>query len=306
MFLVSNEEMIVAACESGITGAIPALNYRTNEELRRAIRSIRSKTKHPFGINLIVNSSNIRYADQLEICLEEKIDFLITSLGSPAETIKKAHAQDILVFCDVTTVEYAQKVEKLGADALIAVNSAAGGHAGEFDQKTLLHLLQKHCSLPVISAGGVGNAAGVESTLQLGAAGLSIGSIFIATKESPVTDEYKQAIIDYGKKDIVLTTRLSGTPCTVINTPFVQEMGTEQGWLEKFFNRNKKLKKWVKALTFLKGMKMLQKAAFGNTYQNVWCAGPSIEYVKAIRSIPEIVSELTAGLPPKHANNEPR
>ena len=295
MFLVSNEEMIIAACESGATAAIPALNYRTIDELRAGIRRIKNSTSKPFGINLIVNKSNVLYKEQLSVCCEEKIGYFITSLGSPKETIEQAHQAGIKVFCDVTDVNYALKVQALGADALIAVNKDAGGHAGSKSAEELISELITHCNLPVISAGGVATADGVRNIMKLGASGLSIGSLFIATDEAGVTDEYKQAIVDYGAKDIVMTTKLSGTPCTVIRTPYVEKIGTTQNWLERVLNKNKRLKKWVKALTFLRGMKQLRNAAFGATYKTLWCAGPSIEHVKSIRPIAEIVADLKTG-----------
>lgn len=292
MFLVSNEKMILEALNSGITGAIPALNYRTLDEFRSSIKWIKSKSSKPFGINLIVNKSNFKYKEQLRICCEEKVDFIITSLGSPEETIKKAHELGIKVFCDVTDLNFALKVEKLGADAIIAVNKEAGGHAGKISFKDLLPQLVQKCSIPIISAGGVGDAKGIQRMLNLGAAGVSMGSLFIATKEAPVSEEYKQACVQYGASDIVLTTKISGTPCTVINTPYVQEVGTTQNWIERFLSKNKQLKKWIKALTFIKGMRNLEKAAFSATYKNVWCAGPSIEYVNEILPISAVVKKL--------------
>ncbi|MBL1278667.1 MAG: nitronate monooxygenase [Fluviicola sp.] len=292
MFLVSNKEMIVASIKSGATGAIPALNYRTVEELRTAIREIKEEIKGPFGINLIVNKSNFLYKEQLQVCCEEKVDFLITSLGSPKETIKMAHQAGVKVFCDVVNVEYAKKVETLGADAIIAVNKEAGGHAGPLSFKELIPLLKKECKIPVISAGGVGNGYEIREMIDYGADGISMGSIFIASDEAGVSQEYKQACVDYSAKDIVMTTKLSGSPCTVINTEYVQQIGTKQNWLERFLSKNKRLKKWFKAFTFFKGMKSLQKAAFSSTYKTVWCAGPSIEHVKSIRPISEIMAEL--------------
>jgi nitronate monooxygenase len=89
-----------------------------------------------------------------------------------------------------------------------------------------------------------------------------------------------------------MTTKLSGTPCTVINTPYLQKVGTQQNWFERLLNKNNRLKKWVKALVFVRGMKRLQKAAFSSTYKTVWCAGPSIQHVNSIRSIREIVDQL--------------
>ncbi|HLV40711.1 MAG TPA: nitronate monooxygenase [Brumimicrobium sp.] len=294
MFLVSNTKMIIAGVKAGATAAVPAMNYRTTEELRAAIKEIKEKAGGPFGINLIVNKSNFTYKEQLAVICEEKVDFIITSLGSPEETINQAHKHGIKVFCDVTNLKFAKKVEALGADALIAVNKEAGGHAGNISIKDLVPELKKNCSIPVISAGGVGNGYEMKEVMDLGADGCSIGSIFIATEESDVSEEYKQACIDYGKDDIVMTTKLSGTPCTVINTPYVEKIGTEQNWLERILNRNRKLKKWFKAFTFMRGMKRLQKAAFSATYKTLWCAGPTIENVTSIRPIKEIIDQLVA------------
>lgn len=292
MFLVSNAAMTIAAVKSGITGCIPALNYRTDDELRAAIKEIRDNCDGPIGFNLIVNKSNIRYREQLKTLVELEVDYIITSLGNPEETIRQCKAKDIKVFCDVTDVHYAKKVADLGADAVIAVNKEAGGHAGNISGKDLVPLLIKEINIPVISAGGVGNGLQFKERLEWGACGISMGSPFIASTEAGVSKEYKQAVVDYGAKDIVMTTKLSGTPCTVINTPYVQKIGTEQSWLEKLLNKNKKLKKYMKMITFLKGMKSLEKAAFGATYKTLWCAGPSIEYVNEIKDVKDIVKEL--------------
>lgn len=138
MFLVSNEAMIIEGIKAGITGCIPALNYRTTDDLRKAIRYIKKEAQGPFGINLIVNKSNFMYKEQMKVCCEEKVDFFITSLGSPEETINMAHQHGVKVFCDVTDVKYALKVEALGADAIIAVSKEAGGHAGPTSYKQLI------------------------------------------------------------------------------------------------------------------------------------------------------------------------
>ncbi len=292
MFLVSNAEMVIAAIRSGITGAIPALNYRTDEAFRKALDRIRQEADGPFGINLIVNKSNYRLEEQLKTCTDYQVDFIITSLGNPKQVIDACKVRDMKVFCDVTDATYAKKVEALGADALIAVNNEAGGHAGKLTPEELIPMLRENTRLPVISAGGVGDRRGLDRMLELGACGVSVGSPFIASEESPVSNEYKEACVEYGEADIVMTDRLSGTPCTVINTPYVQETGTSQSWLESLLNKNRTLKKYAKMLTFYKGMKTLEKAAFGATYKTMWCAGPTIEYTKEIRPVKEIVQDL--------------
>lgn len=292
MFLVSNTKILIAAGNAGITGCVPALNYRTDEQFRAALDEIRADTNGPIGINLIANKSNIKLKEQLATCIEKKVDYIITSLGSPEEIIKACKPVGIKVFCDVIDESYAKKVEALGADAIIAVNSGAGGHAGPLPKEVLIPKLLKACNIPVISAGGVGVGSQLKDTLELGACGVSMGSPFIATTEADVSDAYKQACVDHTAKDIVMTNKISGTPCTVINTPYVQKIGTEQNWLEGFLAKNKKLKKYVKMLTFYKGMKAVEKAAFGATYETVWCAGPSIEHVHAIRPTKEVIETL--------------
>ena len=299
MFLVSNTKMVIEACRAGITGAIPALNYRTDEEFRRALDEIKAATNKPYGINLIVNKSNYRLDEQLNTCAEYRVPFIITSLGSPKKVIDVCRPLGMKVFCDVTDLEYAKKVVEMGCDALVAVNSEAGGHAGKIPPRELITSLRKHFQLPVISAGGVGNSEQLNKMMDYGACGVSVGSPFIASVESPVTEDYKMACVNHGARDIVLTTKLSGSPCTVINTDYVKHIGTEQNWLERFLNRNKKIKKWTKMVTYYKGMKTLEKAAFGATYQTMWCAGPSIEYVHSIRPVHQIVEELVAGYQPE-------
>ncbi|HAW50892.1 MAG TPA: nitronate monooxygenase [Flavobacteriales bacterium] len=297
MFLVSDTKMVIEALKSGCTAAIPALNYRTQAELRTAIREIRSAQKGPIGINLIVNKSNMRLSKDLAVCLEEGIDFYITSLGSPKEVIEKAHKDGKLVFCDVVNAEYALKVEKLGADAVIAVNNEAGGHAGKLSMIEILNELKNSIHIPIISAGGIAEAADLNAALEAGASGVSVGTVFIASDEAPVSQEYKNALIEYGAKDIVMTTKLSGTPCTVIKTPYVEKTGTEPNWIEKTMNRYKGLKKLMKMILFVRGMKKLRSAAFDFTYKKVWCAGPSIEKIKEIRPIRVIIADLVRDLP---------
>jgi nitronate monooxygenase len=292
MFLVSSVDMIAAAGNSGIAGCIPALNFRTIEELDKGLKEIKSKTKGPVGVNIIVNKSNVLAKKHLHTCLDNGVDFFITSLGSPEEVIKESKKQGVKVFCDVIEKEYAKKVEGLGADAVIAVNSGAGGHLGNIPATILIPLLKDTCKIPVISAGGVGTGAGILSMLALGADGLSIGSPFIATKESHVSDEYKKACIQYGAQDIVVTTKLSGSRCTVINSSYVKKIGVEQNAVERFLNNNRQMKKYAKMLTYYKGMKLLEKAAFSANYKSVWCAGSSIEFTKEIESVSDIVTRL--------------
>ena len=292
MFLISNTKMIKAALSRGVTAAFPALNYRTDQEFIKALNEIKAFSSKPFGVNLIVNKSNPKYKTQLSILMEHPPAYIITSLGNPREVIEKCRPRGIKVFCDVVDLKYAKKVEELGADAVIAVNNRAGGHAGHMSPRELITLLKENCSIPIISAGGIGTGLQLKEVMEWGAAGASIGTIFIACAESDISKEYKQAMIQYGESDIVMTTKLSGSPLTVINTPYVQQLGTKANMLEWLLNNNKTLKKYAKMLLALNGMKKVERAAFSATYKTVWCAGPAIEHVTSIQPLSDIIKAL--------------
>ena len=292
MFLVSNTKMLIQASQAGIMGCIPSLNFRTLEDFEKALIDLQKNCPGAYGVNLIVNKSNVFLKQHLQLLEKYPPHFVITSLGNPKEIIDKLSAKGVRIICDVTDLNYAKKVEALGADAVIAVNSGAGGHRGNVPSSILIPLLKQNIKIPIISAGGIGTGSGLLSMLSLGAEGCSIGSPFIATQESAVSQQYKDAIIQYGAEDIVLTSKISGTPCTVINTPYQQKIGTELNFFEKLLIKNKQLKKYIKMLTYYKGMKVIEKAAFSATYKTVWCAGPSIEFSKKIETIESIVKKF--------------
>ncbi len=292
MFLVSNVKMTMAAANHGICGCIPALNFRNDAELRKALSEL-SQMGKPYGINLIVNQTNYHLDAQLKACLDYKVPFIITSLGNPGIVIQQCKPLGIKVFCDVSDMAYARKAASFNPDGLIAVTSEAGGHLGPMTPEELVPaLVAEFSDLIIISAGGVGDPESFHQKLALGADGVSVGSLFIASVESDVCHAYKEACVHYGAKDIVTTTKLSGIPCTVINTPYVQKIGTSQNLLQRFLNQNKRLKKWFKLVTYLRGMNLLHKAAFDASYNNVWCAGTTIEYVHSIQPVKEIIRQL--------------
>ncbi len=292
MFLVTTPEMVMIALDNRISGAIPAMNFRKDGDLKKVILEIKSHSNKSFGINLIANKSNTRYKKQLSEILEAAPAYVISSLGNPKELICEAHKQGIKVFCDVVDLKYAKKAEDLGADALIAVNSMAGGHSGIFTPIELINILTANCKIPIINAGGVASADDLSKIMKIGAAGASIGTIFIASDECPVSSEYKNALISYGKNDIVLTKKLSGASTTVINTDYVKSIGTKPNILESLISKNTFLKKSAKSLITLMGMNKLEKAAFTATYKTVWCASVSIENIREIRPLAEIIKEL--------------
>lgn len=292
MFLVSNTDLVTAASEAGGIGTFPALNYRTMEAYNDALKNIRSRTKKPIGVNIIVNKSNTRQNDDLRVALENGVDLFITSLGSPKKVIEEAHKNGAKVFCDVTNLEHALKVQDMGADGVIAVGAGAGGHAGPISPLVLIPWLKTRLQIPIVAAGGISHGSMISACLALGASGVSVGTRFIASKEAQVDMAYKEAIVNSTPEDIVMTTRVSGTPAAVINTPYVQKLGLELPWAMKLLKDNKMTKKYMVPLIHLMGMKSLEAAASKPTWKTVWTAGQSVGLVDDILSVADIYTKL--------------
>jgi nitronate monooxygenase len=292
MFLVSNVEMVVAISEAGGVGTFPALNFRPIERYRDALRAIRARTKKPIGVNIIVNKSNQRQAQDIDLAIEEGVNLLITSLGHPGEVIKRAHSAGVKVFCDVTNLAHAQKVQDLGADGVVAVGTGAGGHAGPISPLVLVPWLKEKLRIPVLAAGGIATGSQVAAAIALGAAGAYIGTRFIASLEAGVDSAYKQAVVDASPEDIVMTTRVSGTPAAVIRTPYIDKIGLDLPLPLRLLKENALTKKYAVPLIHALGMKALQDAAEKPTWKTVWSAGQSVGLVHEIKSCQEIMAEL--------------
>jgi nitronate monooxygenase len=246
-------------------------------------------------VNIIVQRTNPYYEQHLRICAEKKVPFYITSLGNPKGVIEEAKKYGARVFCDVTNLEHAQKCADLGCDGFIAVGQGAGGHAGPFPLQVLVPALIKYFpGKVVIAAGGIATGEGILSALALGADGVSIGTRFIASTEAGVNTAYKEAIVGSGMSDIVMTEKLSGTPCTIINTPGAQRMGLKQNWFERWLSRNPRTKKWFKGLVQLRGFKRLEQSIVPNHYQTLWCAGQSVQLIDEVLPCAEIIDRLKA------------
>jgi nitronate monooxygenase len=298
MFLVSNEEMVKSAMKNGAMGTFPTLNFRKKGELERVLKSLnqyKKETNAPgnYGVNMIVQKTNPLYTEHLKFCVEYKVPFYITSLGNPKEVIEAAHSYGGKVFCDVTNLEHAAKCASLNCDGFIAVTQGAGGHAGPYPQSVLIPALHKAFPhIPVVAAGGIASGAGILSCLSLGAAGASIGTRFIASTEATVSDEYKNAIVDSGMEDIMMSDRISGTPCAIISTPYAKKIGPKQNFFERWMSKNPRTKKYFKMLIQFKGMSKFEAAVKPGNYDNLWAAGQSVALVDDIISCEEILIRL--------------
>ncbi len=298
MFLVSNVAMMKAAIDAGIMGTFPTLNFREDGELGKVLDEVKAHheaqgRKGNYGVNLIVQRSNPLYPKHLKVCVEKQVPLYITSLGNPKEVIEKAHSYGGKVLCDVTNLAHAKKCYDMGCDGFIAVGQGAGGHAGPFPLQLLVPTLLEHFpDKLVISAGGIANGQGIASMLAAGADGVSVGTRFIASTEAGVSDAYKEAVVDAKMDDIVLTERLSGTPCNIIDTPYAKKIGYKQNRFERWMSKNKTIRKYFKMMVQVKGMKKLEQSVKPGNYNNLWSAGQSVELIHNIQSVQGIAEEL--------------
>lgn len=293
MFLVSDEDLVCEVSNAGGIGGTPSLNWRKPEQFQEAIQKIKARASgNPYAVNLIVNKANPRQGPDLEICVQEKVPMVITSLGNPKEVIQKMHQVGGKVFCDVTTLEHAKKVEGLGADGVIAVSAGAGGHAGPISPMVFIPYLKKNLKIPIVAAGGIVNGQQMAAAILLGASAVQIGTRYIASQEAKVSKEYKEAILKAHPEDIILTKKVSGTPCSVIKTPYIEKMGTELNFIENYLHKSPHTKKYMKMLRAYVGSKLLEKAVGMPTWKEVWSAGQGSGLINEILPAQEITYRL--------------
>ncbi len=300
MYPCSNPELVAAVSEAGGIGIVQpiSLTYVHGHEYREGLRLIRRLTSRPVGLNALIESSSRRYHERMvrwvAVAIEEGVRFFVTSLGNPRWVVDAAHAAGGKVYHDVTERKWALKALDAGVDGFIAVNDRAGGHAGPRDPEALLAELAD-LDRPVVCAGGVGAEADFVRALALGYAGVQMGTRFIATTECRAGEPYKRAILEADADDIVLTERITGVPVAVINTPYIQRMGTKAGPLARWLLRQPRTKKWMRTAYALRSVWQLKRSSLDESgAKDYWQAGRSVAGIHAVEPAGEIVRRFAA------------
>ena len=190
--------------------------------LRAEIRKAKAITSNPFGVNLMLMMPNV--GEQIDICIEEGVKVVTTGAGNPGVYMEKLKAAGIKVIPVVASVALAKRMEKIGADALVAEGMEAGGHIGEITTMALVPQIAEAVSIPVIAAGGIGGGKQFLAAFALGAEGVQIGTKFIVADECNVHDNYKEAIIKAKDRSTVATGNYTGHPVRVIENKLAKEM----------------------------------------------------------------------------------
>jgi nitronate monooxygenase len=213
MFIVSQPELVLAQCRSGIVGSFPSLNARPDgvfEEWLQRLNSELTDDDAPFAVNLIVHRSNPRLETDLALCVKYKVPVVICSLGAREEVNAAIHSYGGLVLHDITTNAFAKKAIEKGADGLIAVAAGAGGHAGTISPFALVSEIREWFDGPLALSGAIANGQSILAAQAMGADVGYIGSAFIATEEAVAVPEYKQMIVDSAAGDIVYSNLFTG------------------------------------------------------------------------------------------------
>lgn len=217
---IATHELAAAVSNAGGLGLI-AGGAETKETIRERIRLCKQLTNQPFGVNIMLMSP---YASDLaDVVIEEGVPVVTTGAGNPGPFVPKWKAAGIKVIPVVASVALAKRMERLGVDALICEGMEAGGHIGEITSFALIPQIVDAVAIPVIAAGGIGDARGVLAAFALGAKGIQAGTIFLASVEAPIHDNYKKMIVDAKDIDTIVTGRSTGAPVRVLKNPMARE-----------------------------------------------------------------------------------
>lgn len=223
MFIVSNPDLVIAQCTSGIVGSFPALNARPQEALHDWIVQIKDALQAhretrpddpvaPFAVNQIAHRSNERLFADMEVCVRHEVPIIITSLRPPEDIVTAVHAYGGVVFHDVISMRHARKAMEQGVDGIIAVCSGAGGHAGPVSPFALVKEIRKEFDGTVILSGCMTGGNDILAARAMGADLAYIGTRFIATEEANAVPAYKEMIVDSASADIAYTSLFTGVP----------------------------------------------------------------------------------------------
>lgn len=220
MAWIADGGLAAAVSEAGGLGII-AGGAAPAEYIREQIHRARSITKKPIGMNIMLLSPN---ADDLaQLAIDEGIEVLTTGAGNPGKYMEKWKTAGIKVMPVVASVALAKRMERAGADAVIAEGMEAGGHIGETTTMALLPQVVDAVSIPVVGAGGCADGRGMAAMMLLGAEGVQCGTIFLSAAECPISEKYKELVLKASDISTVVTGRPSGHPVRSLKSPLVRE-----------------------------------------------------------------------------------
>ena len=278
---IATGEFAATVSNAGGLGLIGAGGMNA-EMLRENIRKCKDLTDKPFGVNLMLMNPE---ADAMaEVIVEENVKIVTTGAGSPAKYMEKWKANKMMVIPVVSSSALAIRMERFGADAVIAEGTESGGHVGEMTTMTLVPKVVDSVNIPVIAAGGIADGRQLAAAFALGAIGVQMGTCLLASEECPVHPAYKAAILKAKDNDTIVTGRIAGTPVRVLKN----EMSREYVKQEKAGADKMELEKYT--------LGSLRKAVFdGDTINGSLMAGQVAGQINEIRPLKDIFADIYEG-----------
>jgi enoyl-[acyl-carrier protein] reductase II len=286
MSVHTSPALVVAVAEAGALGSIGAWG-RPVDALRQGIREIRDATDRPFAVNFLPPELD---EEAFASTLAAEVPVISFATGEPGPLVARAHDAGSLVTAQITTVEHAEQAAELGVDVIIAQGGEAGGYGGEIATTVLVpQVVQRTDPVPVVAAGGFVDGAGLVAALALGACGISVGTRFLATVESPIHPDYQKRILTAGAAEAVKSPRFNllspspgstgyGTVVRVLRSPFVDRIAE----VEQPEDVADLLDELVSA------------ARDGSAHELVAAAGQSAGRVERVESAASVVREIVA------------
>jgi nitronate monooxygenase len=284
---IATAQLASAVANAGGIGFMTALTFQEAEDLRAEIRKCRKMTNKPFGVNLTFLPSlrTIDYPAYIKVCMEEGIKFIETAGRNPEPYMEQLKSAGIKVVHKCTSVRHAVKAEKIGCDAVSIDGFEAAGHPGEDDVTSLIliPLTRDAIKIPIIASGGFANGRGLVGCLGLGADGMNMGTRFVATREAPVHDNVKQALVNHGERDTRLIMRTLRNTERVLHNPIVDKV------LEIESRGNTKIEDIVPYVSGLVGKEMLED---GQMEKGVLSVGQSMGFIRDIPTCRELLDRI--------------
>ncbi|MGQ9492375.1 MAG: enoyl-[acyl-carrier-protein] reductase FabK [Anaerolineae bacterium] len=278
MAWVSTPPLVAAVSEAGALGILGAGNAPP-DLVNAQVREIKARTNKPFGVNVPMFSPFVQ--DVFEICVREKVPVVTTGAGNPSAYIPALKQADIRVIPVVGSVALAKRLERAGADAVIAEGMESGGHIGDVATFPLVPQVVDAVKIPVIAAGGIADGRGLVAALALGAVGIQMGTRFICTKECAVHPNYKDMIVKAGDRATITTGHSLGHPVRALRNPMTRK-----------FEEMEKQELTEEALIEFGTGKLRRAAVEGDVVEGSFMAGQSCGLVHDIPTVDELIHRI--------------
>ena len=217
---IATGEFAASVSNAGGLGLI-AGGGMSPDQLRENIDRARALTDKPFGVNIMLMHPQVD--ELMAIVIEKKVPVITTGAGNPGKYIPELKAAGIKVIPVVPSVALAVRMERLGADAVVAEGTESGGHVGEMTTMALVPQVAEAVKIPVVAAGGIASGRQMLAAYVLGASGVQVGTCLLVSEECPIHENYKQAVLDAGDSDTIVTGRIGGTPVRVLKNRMSRE-----------------------------------------------------------------------------------